>query len=407
MRLAPQPSILIVRLSALGDIIHTLPALAALRRAMPDAKIGWLVQDGGAPLLEGHPMIDRLHVWPRRAMKKARAGEKLAAMGALMRELRAQNYETAIDFQGLAKSAVWTFLCGAERRIGFSGADAREMSSLLTNRKVAFRQDRFHVIERNLSLLEPLGILNPGVEFPVHLGEAARARAAEIWRADQADDGTGSESTRPLRVVINPGAGWETKQWPPERFGAVAAALAARRGARVAIAWGPGEEPLVSAVLGAAGVIDGGGWRAPNVAIPPSALAAAPSVGFARSLGAARGVSALPPTSFVELAAVIARADLYVGGDTGPTHIAAALGVPVVSPFGASDPLRNGPWGQAGGVLQSKEPACVPCWKTRCHWNEKLACLKAIETCEILAACERALDAAPARSKITAGGARK
>jgi len=378
------PRILIIRLSALGDILHSLPVLGALRGAMPGAFIGWVVEDGGAPLVMDHPMLDAVHVVPRRAMKKDRWGTLRGPFTRLVREVRSRRYDTALDLQGLSKSAIWTVLSGARRRIGFGGPDAREISPAFYNHRVRCSDDPadpgFHVIRRNLSLLSPLGINRAEVSTPVHLPEAALRRANEIWGdADGNTDGEGGRRDagmrrEPERIIINLGAGWVTKQWPAERFGLLGRRLAQERGARVAFAWGPGDRDLLQRALESAGA----------------------SHELPQSVAMAPGVQALPPTTFMELGAVIGRARLYIGGDTGPTHFAAALGVPTLGIYGASDPRRNGPWGVRSRSIQidpqSGGPPCIPCWKTRCRWHEPLACLNGLAESRVWEICVTMLE---------------
>jgi lipopolysaccharide heptosyltransferase I len=348
------PSFLLIRLSALGDVLHGLPLLAALRRAHPDARIGWLVEDRAAPLLMGHPLLDELHVLPRRAWKRNPFTALAGPLRELHRDLRRAQYQTAIDLQGLTKSAFWAKLCGAPQRIGFAGDEAREVSRFFYNHPVHPPADRRHVVQRNLSLLASLGVDAAPVEFPVHLSTEDRAWSDWTW-------GSGDE-TNP-RVVVNPGAGWPTKQWPAERYGELAAALARDIGARVAVAWGPGEEPLAAAALRAAGC-DAGAVGADDA--PP--------------IDGRPGVYALPRSTFTRLGAIVARAHLFVGGDTGPTHLAAALDVPTLGLYGASDARRNGPWGKRSRSIQLTSPPCIPCWQTNCEYEpEPLACLKGIE----------------------------
>lgn len=272
--------ILIIRLSALGDILHALPVLGQLRAAFPKAHIGWLVEPSGAPLLEGHPMLDALHIFP----KKAWSANKWAALRGPLRglrdELRAARYEVAIDVQGLTKSAAWGWAAGIPRRIGFKGPQSRELAGLLATERVLPAADLHHVVRKNLALLAPLGIAMPDpITFPVHLPEAARAAASRILGEDA--------DAAPL-VLMNPGAGWATKIWAPERYGALARTLVESHGVRVAMAWGPREEPLVSAALAAAG-------QHGEVDFNSAAVPAAP------------GIYPLPPTRFIELGAVIDR----------------------------------------------------------------------------------------------------
>lgn len=359
--------ILILRMSALGDILHGLPVAAALRDAFPDAHLGWLVEDRGAPLIEGNPLLDRVHVLPRRLLKKDLKKQPFATLAgplrALVRELRAEHYDTSIDLQGLTKSALWGRLAGAPRRIGFHGADARELSGWFYTDPVEPPADCVHVIRRNLALLSPLGVRGPGIRYGFRLEPGAAERGRALWG--------GAAAGGPPRVVLNVGGGWSTKLWPAENFGRLAARLVAERRARVAIAWGPGEEPLAEAALEAARV----------AGVPADRIGRG-------SAGEQPGVTLLPLTSFLELGGVISGAKLYVGGDTGPTHMAAALGVPVVSMFGGSDAKRNGPIGSPGEVIQLDSPPCVPCWKTQCDWKEPLACLTGITVERVYRACE-------------------
>lgn len=366
-QLLPMSSrILIVRLSAFGDVIHVLPALGALRKALPDAFIGWIVEDRVAGLLEGHPEIDALHVIPRSDWKKERLKTLTGPMRALAGELRVTGYDTAIDFQGLTKSAIWTRVCGAKRRIGYKGEDARELSALSYNVRVSPGPQCVHVVDRNLSLLEPLDIEKPEVEFHVHQSPDLLRWAETFW-ADTSD--------RYPRIVLNPGAGWKTKQWPAASYGRLARALVDEVEARVALAWGPGEEKLVQTALEAVG--EKGDAFADAGDAP---------------IGSDPGIYALPRTNLGQLSSIIALAHLFVGGDTGPTHLAAAHGVPTLGIYGASDPRRNGPYGDRVQVIQLAEPSCIPCWKTRCEWAEPLACLTAIGVAQVRERCLKLLE---------------
>jgi lipopolysaccharide heptosyltransferase I len=358
------PRILIVRLSALGDIVHTLPLLAALRERWPEATLGWLAEPGGAPLLEGHPLLDRLHVVPRRAWRENKWRALRGPYLDLLAELRAMRYDVAIEAQGLLKSALWGRLAGIPRRIGFAGPEAREGTGLLATDRVRPPAAARHVVERNLALLAPLGIARPEtIRFPVHLPEAARERAAQIL-GDPAD-------AAPL-AVLNPGAGWATKIWPVQRMGELARRLRDELGCRVALAWGPGEEELVRGVLAGAGV--NGPVDFASETLPPGP-----------------GIAPLPPTRFMELGAVLARARLFVGGDTGPTHLAAALGVPAVSMMGPLDARRNGPFGPHCVTIQHAIPRPAPFWRNHRRWCDPRTDLNKVGVEEVLAACRKML----------------
>ncbi len=312
--------VLVVRLSAMGDIIHGMPAIAALRRAKPDLHIGWLVEERWAELLcartserltarsERKPLVDWVHVakfssW-RRALFSAQTWHEIASC---RREVRAMKYEVAIDLQGAIRSAVALRSTGAAIRIGSSQPREGPARMFYTH---AIEVRGAHVVEHALSLVsefagQELKYVQP--PFPVD-------PTIEAW----ADHQTEMFDGKPL-AVLNPGAGWGAKCWPSESFGAVARALA-DRGMAVLVNHGPGEEELAEAVRNSSG----------GAAVPLKC-----SVG--------------------ELIALTRRARLFIGGDTGPMHLAAALRVPVIALFGPTRPERNGPFGTPSVVLRSPE----------------------------------------------------
>ncbi len=307
---------LVVRLSSIGDVVHTLPALAALRRAGWDAD--WLVEPPARVLLEGNPAVSQVFAAPF-----AKAFRWRAAL-ATLRALRARRYDVALDFQGLWKSAAWTRLSGAARVLGWQAASRREPASQLLIRERVARESarRRHVIDKNLELLAPLGIAAGGTrEFPL-------PRPADaVARVDAGLAGAGAQAL----VVLNPGGGWASKLWPAERFGELARELRAS-GLRPLVSWGPGEQELAERVVAASG-------------------------------GAAERSF---PTSLLDLVELTRRARLVVAADTGPLHIACAVGTPVVALFGPTDPLRNGPFAPADPVLR-RTPDCAPCYSRSCQ----------------------------------------
>lgn len=338
--------ILIVRLGALGDVVHAIPVAAALRRAFADARIDWLVSAKHREILDLVPVIDRRLVINDRS--DASGGTSLlSAIG----ELRRSRYDVAIDLQGLIKSAALARLSGAPRVIGFSARYARERAARL------FYTDAYdpgrgglydpretrHVVDINLGVLSVLGVTSTAREFPIEDIDTEAARRAR-------------EHTGGRYALLNPGAAWPNKRWPPSRLAAIARELHARHGLMSVVLWGPGEEALATEV--AAG--------APGAAV----------------------VS--PKTTIADLVALARRASLMVSGDTGPTHIAAAVGTPLVGIYGPTRPVRNGPMSPLD-VTVSRDSVCQ-CHHLRTCTLDRM-CLLDIEVNEVLDACERRLGA--------------
>lgn len=338
INLAPNARILIVRLSAIGDVLHGLPVLNALRDALPKAFLGWVVEGRAAQLLRGHKALDELIELPRGWLKSPRA------VWDLRRKLRALRFDVAIDLQGLSKSAIAARLSGAPRRIGFDGVDGREISPWLNNERVAATQT--HVIDRNLELLGRLGISQPAVRFDLTDTTATTAAVDTML-----------QSLRPREhfAVINPGAGWNSKLWPAPRYAAVTRYLGQARGLKSLVVWAGDQERA---------------WAEEIVA---------GSGGFA---------SLAPSTSLPELAALVRRAVLFVGSDTGPLHLAAAVNTPCVAMFGPSPGERNGPYGSTHITLQKARLAGSS--KERRTANGDA--MAAISIDDVCAACDRILD---------------
>lgn len=334
--------VLIVRLSAIGDVVHTLPALAALRRAMPDAHLAWIVESLSAPLLEGHPMLDELIVYPRDRWQ--RQGYLRSLPGDswdFFRAMRRRRFDVAIDFQGLTKSALIPWMSSIPARIGYGGKDSRELSRWFYTVRCEPPDDIRHVVQRNLYLLTALGVSGQSVEFP--LPDFGAERESVDRQLGQQGIAGGEKM-----VFLNPGAGWETKRWPPQYYGRLASLIARATGTAVLITWGPAEERLVETAM---------------AEVPPDL----------------RGrVHRAPPTTVREFAALLDRCSVIVGGDTGPVHLAAARGVPVVGIYGGSDPKRNGPLGATEiRILAAADVPCHPCWRVRCD-SPPPRCLTAI-----------------------------
>jgi heptosyltransferase-1 len=321
-------SLLIVRLSAMGDIIHTLPAAAALRQAFPHATLGWLVEERWAELLctlryprsgrrsSQRPLVDRVHSVNTAEWRHAPFSfNTWLQMASGLSELRGIRYGAAIDFQGAIRSALLARWSGAH--VVYGSAQPREnAASMFYTRKVLLNTNGTHVVEQARELAQtvtstapflpkspPIPAIEAPVEFPVD--PDAENRVAGLTA-----DGNGF-------AILNPGAGWGAKRWPAERYGQVAKELA-KDGLCSLVNYGPGEEHLALAVETA-------------------------------SEGTARKISC----SVSELIALTRRARLFIGGDTGPMHLASALKIPVVAIFGPTNPARNGPFGTRSAVLRN------------------------------------------------------
>ena len=301
-------------------MIHALPVARALRRARPHAQITWIVEAREHAILRGHPDLDRVipvdtRRWRRLIRRPAGAREVWGKVGIFRRRVGLAGFDVALDLQGLIKSGFLTAYTGARVRVGFSRAFCRErLNVLFTNRRVTPPPSAVHVVEQNLALLGPLDVPPAPPEF--HLPSWPEAER----RMDAALAGVGLRPGDRV-VALNPGAGWPEKQWPVERFRALAARLGAEADARVLLLWGPAELEMARAI--------GAGLPAPVVLAPP--------------------------TDLHELAAVLRRVSLMVAGDTGPLHLAAALGTPALGLYGPTRAERNGPYGARCRGLQSPD----------------------------------------------------
>jgi len=323
MRLPGTPNssidrLLIVRLSAMGDVLHAQPAVAALRQAFPHATIGWVIEERWAELLctlptarsgprsPQRPLVDRIHSvnlkpW-RRSLHSPQTWEQI---GAALSEIRGVQYQVAVDLQGAARSALIARWSGAP--VIYGALQPREnVASMLYTRQVSTRGE--HVVEQCMSLAEAVA------------GKASATPSAPLPR-DEAADRECDQRLAQMKVrefvLLNPGAGWGAKQWPAVRYASVAARLA-QDGLNSLVNFGPGEEELARKVE-----------------------------------VASHGVAQPVFCSLTQLIALTRRAKLFIGGDTGPLHLAAALNVPVVGIYGPTNPVRNGPFGTRSIVLRS------------------------------------------------------
>ena len=316
--------ILVIKPSSLGDVVHGLAFLAAIRRCYPDAEIDWVIARGIDGLLEGHPMISKLWVIDKDRWKRPLSlGSTIAELRALHSGMRERNYDIAVDLQGLFRSGLIAWLSGSKVRVGIEGS--REGSGMFYTH-IAPADPALHAVDRCLAAARYIGCADGPVEFPV------------------------LSSPYPLPdgdyAVIVPGARWQTKRWAPERFGELASML-----------------PIRSYVVGSSEDT----WLADKVV--------GHSGGHAESLAG--------KTNLKQLATVLKGARFVITNDTGTMHIAAGLGVPVVAIFGPTDPAKTGPYGPIHTVLYG-DLQCSPCRKK--HHCPGAACMNTITVDDVRAA---------------------
>jgi len=338
--------VLIVRLSALGDIVHALPVLFALKRALPSVAVDWLVEENYASLLALVPELDRRIVV--RATTGGASDNTMAFSGGLgyaraMSFLRAQGYDAALDLQGLIKSAVWARASGAKRVIGFDRGHLREPYAASLYSETVTPPGAGHVIDKNLAVLRALNV----PDLPMELRLQASA-STEVTAAITGIGGPGKY------IVMNPGAAWPNKRWPTSAFAELAAALSRRNGLRTMVTWGPGDGDAAKDIVEQSN----------------------------------RAATRAPATNVADLAVVMQNAALVISGDTGPLHIAAAMGTPIVGLYGPTWPERNGPWNPRDLVV-SRADTCVCHHKRECLRGAP--CINDITVREVLAAAERQL----------------
>jgi heptosyltransferase I len=322
--------VLIVKLSSIGDVVHALPAAALIRREMPDAEISWVVESSAAEMIRVSPAIDNLIEIDTRSMRGGKViDEILLDISRQAKRVRQFKYDVAIDLQGLLKSAAVAKISGAPRRWGFPKGGLRESAARFLYTHTAEPAGKVHVIEKNVRLAAAacgIGWADVGYEFPIAINDGHRLEAAAI--IEQSGGGA--------VALLNPGGGWPTKLWPAERFGELADILRDEHLLTPVIVIGPGEEELAA--------------RAAAASRNRDLLVARPSL-----------------KGFYELA----RASrIYIGGDTGPTHIAVAAGVPVVGLFGPTEWWRNGSTNPDDICVERDDIGCrVDCHRRKCgNW---------------------------------------
>ena len=345
---APPERILIVKPSSLGDVIHALPVAVALKEAFPAAKVDWVVSRAYAELVAAQPCVDDVLLFDRGRWGGRGFWRNRREWWDLVGALRSANYDVAIDLQGLARSALLTRASGAAVRLGL--ATAREFGRVGYTVTVSPRDPNAHAVERYLQVLRALGVAPPGEpRFALSIAEEARQRVeAELAR----------ELVTESILCVAPGARWETKRWPVERFAEAAARLAEEAGVRVIVVGTEEDRPLAQGICSRVGeqALD---WTG--------------------------------RTSLVELAALLHRSALLLTNDSGPMHLAAALGTPVVAVFGPTNPSRTGPYSDRAVVVRSAVP-CAPCYQRRC---DRPVCLEEVGVEDVVGEARALLSGEP------------
>ena len=330
-------NILIVKLSAIGDVVHALPVAYALKQCFPTARVTWVVEKPSYDMLANNPYVDEIIVFDKPKLKTM-AGFWGYAPG-FVRLLRSRRFDLALDLQALFKSGAIAFLSGAPNRYVY--CNTREMSDKLS-RRVCGPHQKGHVVEQYLDVVRALGCEVDEVVFPVHITAAETAAATAIAQHAGLD-------VAQRYALLSPGANWPNKRWPPRFFAALADRLW-DDGLIPVLTGGPGDAPLAAEITASA-------------AIPP--------------------VDLTGKTSLKQLAFVIKHARVLVGGDTGPMHLAAALATPVVALHGPTDTIRNGPYGPGHKALVTAQE-CVGCWRRACPKGRD--CLEGITVDQVYAA---------------------
>jgi len=365
-------NILIVKLSAIGDVIHTLPALAALRQLYPDAHITWVVEEAAADLLADQPHLDRVVISRRKAWLRELRGGRIAApikeIRAFLRELRSRPYDLVIDFHGLLKSAVIVLISGGKRKLGYDSM--QEGSALFYNEKIPEKMEK-HAVDRYLDFVRYLEGSGSDIrslaetpEFTITVGgerlERTIAPRSELLKGvgeeEKRGEGTESGGVRKAErryVAVNPVAFWETKLWEENKF--------AELGDRIR------EELGIDVVLT-------GSEAGPLEKIKTRMKTAAVNLGG--------------QTTLRELASLYRDASLVITTDSGPMHLAAAVGTPVVALFGPTDPVRTGPYGRGHRVIR-REMSCSPCFRKHCKAPR---CMTDITVEEVFSAVKEVLE---------------
>ncbi len=344
------PKILFVRLGAIGDVIRTLPALRALRHNLSDAYIAWVVEDRAASLLINHPDLNKVFVLPRKEWQKNPLSVKtLKEIIRLTKKLRKENFDLVLDFHGLFKSGLITFLTGVKRRVGYTRKFSKEGNFLFINEQVTLPDYKINRVERNLLLVKHLGLKIDEHNPLIPISEKDREVVASTIFSELT-------SFSGPKIIIHPGSSLSTpyKRWGVRRFAQVADSIIQKYGGKIFFTAGNDERERVNKIT--------------------------------KQMAESHYVLCQPET-LTQLAEALRRCDLFIGNDTAPMHLAAFVGTPVIALFGPTDPIENAPFGQEAIVIR-KDVSCNPCRIREC---QNLLCMDAITVNDVLEAVDRVL----------------
>lgn len=376
--------ILIIKLSAIGDVIHTLPALELLRCHFPDSRITWVVEERASGILYGHPLITRLIVSNRKRWLSdlgipSRWYGLYKEVRHFLAEFRAVHYDLVIDFQGLFKSALLVLLSRGRHKVGYDRT--RELSYLVLNHRIAAPSPDEHAVSRNVALVHAVcqspwaaddRCFQPSRSAalrteedrhhpasPPTVGHAAPSAVIALSEMDTQNvehllQDAGLDGKKPL-IVVNAPAGWESKRWGMSRTAALADLLIERYGARIVYTGATHDDAYIRDIL---------------------------------SYMKNPALNAAGRTSLKELACLMKRADLLITTDSGPMHLAATLGTPIVALFGPTAPWRTGPYAAPAEIVNKQLP-CAPCFKKKCS---SMVCMNGIEVGDVIHAVEKLME---------------
>ena len=326
--------ILIIRLSGIGDVVHTLPLLGALRKRYPQAYIAWLVQKKAEELLLGHPYLDEVIVFER--------DRWISGLWPLIKKLRKRRFDLVVDSHGQFRSGLFAYISGAKTRLGFNAKDGKEFNSLFINLKAPPFPGNWHAVERYLALASLLGAKIETKEFIIQIGEPEKEYVERFLRQEGIEKGE-------FLVALNPGSSWKSKIWPSKNYTRLADILIKNFKAKVVLLWGPGEEKLIESIT--------------------SSMEEEPLIA--------------PRTGLKELAFLISRCTLFIGSDSAPLHIASSLSIPSIGLYGPTDAQRNGPYGLRNVTIK-KDLNILSCPRKGCRKCKRKDCMELITVEEVV-----------------------